>query len=225
MGDEPVYLSGSELDLVKGFAGFRHGAENTVSLAPCDDARIVVLILFEIAAPVFFDGGRSGCRDDGCGQAPVPLWGGGSGQKNVVSIGTVDDVPAEIDARSAVPLGSDGLWPGCDKDEVGPGTGTHYFITGIEFACAHLEEVHVLAVEIVDPDGIEVMVYITAFAAGVMCAVGPDTFYFIAVCIGHFIPGNHCTGKILAQPLLKTGIPGFFHGCLGTDGMKGTDNK
>ena len=73
-----------------------HGAENTVALAPCDNADIISCILLEVASSAFIDH----CACCGCilgsGLVPVPFSVGIRRNENIVSVAAVDDVPADI---------------------------------------------------------------------------------------------------------------------------------
>ena len=93
-------------------AGLRNCAEHTVAFTSGDDSRIIVLILFQVAASVLLDcAGSSGSQCVG-GEVPVPFAGRIGRHENIISVGSVDNIPFELDIVAAGHTGTDVFGPG-----------------------------------------------------------------------------------------------------------------
>ena len=73
-----------------------HGAEDSVSFAPCYDADIIACILFESGTSVLSDHGTGRACFRGRGLVPVPCTVGICCEEDIVAVASVDDVPVDV---------------------------------------------------------------------------------------------------------------------------------
>ena len=157
----------------------RNRAEDTVSLAAGDDPYIIVLVLFEAASAVLFDG-RAGCGRLGVrGEVPVPGAGRIGSQEYIVAVGAVDDIPVELDVFGTGKLRGNALGPGRDEDDVGPGAVGGDIPAGIHLDRADLRLIDMLVIQVRDLDAVVVAGYI---AADIVGSVGPYTSNLVVIC-------------------------------------------
>lgn len=164
----PINSVNAEPVLPVALIGFRNCAEYSETFAPCDYSDIVVLVLFQLAASETLDsaGSSSGlCR---CGKVPVPFSVRVGGHENIISAGSVDDVPVEFNIRAlgAGQLGRHILGPGCNDDRVGPGACIYNLPITVELDCTDIGDIDMLVVQIVDPDTVVPRTYKTADIVG-----------------------------------------------------------
>lgn len=128
-------------------AGLRNRAEHTVAFTSGDDSRIIVLILFQVAASVLLD--YSGIRGSTCvgGEVPVPLAGRIGRHEDIISVGSVDNIPIELDIVAAGHLGTDVPGPGRNEDNVGPRAGLQNLLGAVDLEGTYLELIDMLVVE------------------------------------------------------------------------------
>ena len=186
----PVSGVNVELVLIVALIGLRYCAEYSETFAPCDYSHIIVLILFELAASETLDsaGSSSGlCR---CGKVPVPFSVRVGGHENIISAGSVNDVPVEFNIRAlgTGQLGRHILGPGCNDDRVGPGA-VGALSTAADLDRTYIGDIDMLVVQVVDPDTVVRGVDITADIVG---AVSPDASDLISSCAGDALPCDRC---------------------------------
>lgn len=160
-------------------AGLRNCAEHTVAFTSGDDSRIIVLILFQVAASVLLDcAGSSGSQCVG-GEVPVPFAGRIGRHEDIISVGSVDNIPFELDIVAAGHTGTDVLGPGRNEYDVGPGAGLQNLLGTVDLESTNLELIYMLVVEAGNSDTVVAAVQSTADVVASVCPCASDL-----ICIG-----------------------------------------
>lgn len=202
-----------EINLIVALIRLRNRAEDAVSLTPGVDLYIVVRVRLEGTASVFLDSCGSGSRLCVSGKVPVPCSGRVGGQPHIVTVGTVDDVPAQLLGHTAAFSAGYIFGERCNEHDVGPGTVLCDLPVAVYFERADLCVVHMLVVQIFDSDSVVLTLDVTA---DIVASVGPGTSQLIIVCPGNFVPcdGAGCERSVV--PLHKAVVAGLLHSCFST---------
>lgn len=160
-------------------AGLRNCAEHAVAFTSGDDSRIIVLILFQVAASVLLD--CAGSRGSKCvgGEVPVPFAGRIGRHEDIISVGSVDNIPFELDILAAGHAGTDVLGPGRNEYDVGPGAGLQNFLGTVDLEGTNLELIYMLVVEAGNSNTVVAAIQSTADVVASVCPCASDL-----ICIG-----------------------------------------
>ena len=213
-----------EIDLIVALIGLRNSTEDTVSFTSGDNSHIVVGVGLEGTASVLLDCGGCGSCLRTCGKIPVPFSGRIGGKEHIVTIGTVDDVPAQL-LRETAPLSAGYiLGERCNEHNVGPGT-VRCDASVADLDSADCGVIHMLIVQSVKFDSVVLGVDKTVASRVCVASIGPGAADLICACAGNLVPGNGAGCERSIVPLYKAVVTGFLHSCFSTGESERAEDK
>lgn len=218
-----------EIDLPVAAIRLRNCTEDTVSFTSGDNSHIVVGVGLEGTASVLLDCG--GCGSCLCtrGKIPVPFSGRIGGKEHIVTIGTVDDVPAQLLSETAPLSAVYILGERCNEHDVGPGT-VRCDPSVADLDSADCSVIYMLIVQSVKFDSVVLGVDITVASLVCVASIGPGAADLIRACAGNLVPRYGASCKVMfsrtvGDPLYKSVVTGFLHSCFRTGESERAEDK